>query len=386
VPANLYRSLIRPLLFRMDPERAHALTIEACRVAGRLPLVPALIERSLACSAPELACEVAGLSFEHPIGLAAGWDKSGRALRMFDALGFGFAEIGSVSADASIGNPKPRLFRLPQDEAIVVNYGLPNDGAAAVARRIDRYRPRSPLGINLVNTNRGADAPPADEATILDDFERSAALLHARADYLTLNLSCPNAVGGKDLFGERGPLTRLLERLQAIKFACPVFLKLPPVADDATLDRLLEEVDAFPFVRGFGFNLPSGKPADLKLATPERVWKAWPGAVAGRPVAARIDDCVRRLYRRMPRGRYALNAAGGDFTGEDAYRKIRLGASLVQIYTALVYEGPGVTRRIAGELASLLRRDGVANVHEAVGIDAGASDAAASFAFERTVS
>jgi dihydroorotate dehydrogenase (fumarate)/dihydroorotate dehydrogenase len=368
----------------LEAERAHSLAIDACRIAGRVPLLPAILRRSLACSAPELACEVAGLRFEHPIGLAAGWDKSGRALRMLDALGFGFAEIGSVSADLSAGNPKPRLFRLPMDQAIVVNYGLPNDGAAAVARRIDGYQTRVPLGINVVNTNRGAGVPPADEEAILGDYQRSVSILHDRADYLTLNLSCPNAEGGKDFFAERGAVKRLLERLQALGIACPVFLKVAPFADDATLDRLLEEVDPFPFVRGFGFNLPSGKPADLKLSTPERVWKDWPGAVSGKPVAARIDDCVRRLYRRMPPNRYAILAAGGVFTGEDAYRKIRLGASLVQIYTALVYEGPGVTRRIAEELATLLRRDGFANVQEAVGVDAGASDTASNFILQRT--
>jgi dihydroorotate dehydrogenase (fumarate)/dihydroorotate dehydrogenase len=362
------------------------MAIDACRIAGRIPLLPAIVRRSLACSAPELVCEVAGLRFDHPIGLAAGWDKNGRALRMLDALGFGFAEIGSVSSDPSAGNPKPRLFRLPQDQAIVVNYGLPNDGAAAVARRIDGYRPRVPLGINVVNTNRGADAPPGDEQTILGDYERSVSLLHDRADYLTLNLSCPNAVGGCDVFAERGAVRRLLERLQALEIACPIFLKLPPISDDATLDRLLEEVDPFLFIRGFGFNLPSGKPADLKLSTPERVWKDWPGAVSGRPCARRIDECVRRLYRRMPRGRYAIMAAGGVFTGEDAYRKIRLGASLVQIYTAHVYEGPGVTRQIAEELANLLRRDGFANVREAVGVDAGVSETAASFALQWTPS
>lgn len=383
MPANLYGKILRPLLFRMDAERAHALTVEACRIAGRVPFVPTLSRRCVSATAPELACEVAGLRFDHPIGLAAGWDKSGRALRMLDSLGFGFAEIGSVSADPSIGNPKPRLFRLPQDLSIVVNYGLPNDGAAAVARRIGSYRPRVPLGINLVNTNRGGHGPPDDEEAILSDYERSAAILRDRADYLMLNLSCPNAVGGKDLFAERGPLTRLLERIQALNVACPVFLKLAPVADDGTLERILEDVDPFPFVRGFSFNLPTGKPPDLKLSTSERIWKDWPGAVSGKPVAARIDDYVRRLYRRMPRGRYAIVAAGGVFTGEDAYRKIRLGASLVQIYTALVYEGPGVTRRIAEGLANLLRRDGFANVRDAVGIDAGALDPSAAPTLER---
>lgn len=383
MPANLYARILRPLLFRMDAERAHALAVEACRFAGRIPFVPTLSRHWFRYAAPELACEVAGLRFDHPIRLAAGWDKSGHALRMLDSLGFGFAEIGSVSADPSIGNAKPRLFRLPQDQAIVVNYGLPNDGASAVSRRIDRYRPRVPLGINVVNTNRGDRAPPDDEEAIVSDYVRSAAILHDRADYLTLNLSCPNAVGGKDFFTHQGAGTRLLERIKGLNIACPVFLKLAPDAGDATLDRILEEVDPFPFVRGFGFNLPTGKPPDLKLSTDDLVWKDWPGAVSGKPVASRIDDCVRKLYRLMPRGRYSIVAAGGVFTGEDAYRKIRLGASLVQIYTALVYQGPGVTRRIAEGLANLLRRDGFANVRDAVGIDAGASTTAAALTLQR---
>ncbi len=152
---NLYANILRPLLFRLNAETAHHGTVEACRWLGAIPGAAALARTMWETRIPTLNVEVAGLRFANPIGLAAGWDKSGRALRMIDALGFGFAEIGSVSARPSLGNPKPRLFRLPADRAIVVNYGLPNDGAEVVAERLTRYRPQHPLGVNIVKTNDG---------------------------------------------------------------------------------------------------------------------------------------------------------------------------------------------------------------------------------------
>ena len=149
---TLYSALLRPLLFRLDAETAHHATVEACRCLGAVPGVAALSRACLERDEPRLATEVAGLRFANPVGLAAGWDKSGRALRLLDSLGFGFAEIGSVSARPSQGNPRPRLFRLPQERAIVVNYGLPNEGAECVAARLAARclrRPRHPLGVNI---------------------------------------------------------------------------------------------------------------------------------------------------------------------------------------------------------------------------------------------
>jgi dihydroorotate dehydrogenase (fumarate)/dihydroorotate dehydrogenase len=364
---NLYRFLLRPLLFRFDPETVHQRTVEACRLVGTLPLVPALARSCLSFTAPELQTEVAGLRFENPIGLAAGWDKSGRALRMLDHLGFGFAEIGSVSARPSAGNPKPRLFRLPLDRAIVVNYGVPNDGAEVVARRVAAYRPRRPLGVNLVKTNDGPEAPPCGDEEILADFERSASLLHRHAGYLALSLSCPNVQGGGDFFARPGNVERLLARLRSLGLQCPVFLKTAPSLEPADYDRWLDEAGGFEFVRGFIFNLPRGKPDTLQLTTPRAVWEKLPGAVSGKPVEALIDQCIRGLYRRLPPGRFAIIGAGGVFGTEDAYRKIRLGASLVQIYTALIYEGPGIVKRINRGLCQLLARDGFRHVSEAVG-------------------
>ncbi len=364
---NLYTGLLRPLLFRLDPETAHHLSVEACRLAGRVPLVPRAAEALLSASAPELRCRVAGLQFDNPIGLAAGWDKSGRALRMLDHLGFGFAEIGSISARPSAGNPKPRLFRLPEDQAIVVNYGLPNDGAEVVARRLAGHRSRVPVGVNIVKTNDGIDAARCDGESVRADYQKSVALVQRHADYLTLNLSCPNATGGKDHFAEPGNIARLLRRLESSEIVRPVFLKVAPDPNPRTLERLLEESLPFPFVRGFLFNLPAGKPDTLRFSSTRSDWGGMPGAVAGRPVEPLINQCIGELYRRMPADRFTIIGVGGIFSAEQAYEKIRLGASLVQIYSAMIFLGPGVVKRIHHGLASLLRRDGFENIHQAVG-------------------
>jgi len=365
----LYTSLLRPLLFRLDAETAHHGTVAACHWLGAVPGVPQLSRMFVEADEPRLHTQVAGLSLASPIGLAAGWDKSGRALRMIDSMGFGFAEIGSISARPSRGNPKPRLFRLPADRAIIVNYGLPNEGAEVVAARLTAHRPRHPLGVNIVKTNDGPEAPPCSDDDILADYERSVALLHPHAGYLSLNLSCPNAKGGKDFFAQPGNITRLLERLAPLRLACPVILKIAPRDDPAEHERVLAECDAFPFVRGFCFNLPPGKPETLQFSTPRESFAHQPGAVSGKPVEALINRCIAGLHQRVDRQKHVIIGTGGIFTAEDAYRKIRLGASLVQLYTALIYEGPGVVKTITHGLARLLERDKFTSVAEAVGTE-----------------
>lgn len=364
---TFYHLLIRPLLFRLDAELVHHGTVELCRWLGAIPGLPSLTRSIFEFRDAALQTEVAGLQFSNPLGLAAGWDKNGRALRMLNSLGFGFAEIGSVSSRPSNGNARPRLFRLPQDRAIIVNYGLPNDGALAVAARLQSRAHRGPLGINIVKTNDGPDAPVCSDDAILADYEQSVRLLHEHANYLSLNLSCPNAKGGKDFFAQPANITRLLERLASINIKCPVFLKIAPHDDHAEHERVLQECDGFSWVRGFCFNLPSGKPNTLQIMTPKQHYAHLPGAVSGRPVEQLINRCIAGFFARMDRKRYILIGTGGVFNAEDAYLKIRLGASLVQLYTAMIYEGPGVARQICMGLAELLKRDGFANVSEAVG-------------------
>ncbi|MFZ5829786.1 MAG: quinone-dependent dihydroorotate dehydrogenase, partial [Planctomycetota bacterium] len=352
----IYQKLVRSLLFRCDAEWVHDRAIKTSHFVGSLGPLCGMVSRWHAYADERLATEVAGIRFANPIGLAAGYDKSGKAVPMMAALGFGFIEIGSVSADPSAGNPRPRLWRLPKDRAICVHYGLPSDGAEVVAGRLAGKRFSVPLGINIVKTNRGIDAPPDPDDAVLQDYVRSVSLLKDLGSYLSLNLSCPNTECGRDFFSIPGRLAELLTMLGELKVHCPIFLKISPVGGVAAIEQLLESVEPFPLVSGFMFNLPPGKPPGLK--TPRSVWEAMPGAVAGDPARGPLDDCLRELYRRMDRSRYRVMAAGGVFTAEDAYEKIRLGASLVQLMTGLIYEGPGLVPRINRGLCRLLERDG----------------------------
>jgi dihydroorotate dehydrogenase (fumarate)/dihydroorotate dehydrogenase len=364
---NLFHNVVRPTLFRLDAETAHRLTIRSCQLASRMPALPDWIGRRFQFHDASLEREVAGMSFQNPIGLAAGWDKSGQAVEFLDRIGFGFAEIGSISARPSVGNPKPRLFRLPREKAIVVNYGLPNDGAEVVAKRLSRCQTKIPLGINVVNTNDGASSGKMPEDEVYSDYACSLQYLHKHADYVTLNLSCPNTDGDQDFFSHPGRIGELLLRLNDLAITCPVFLKLSPDSEANTIDRILAEVDRYDFVAGFLFNLPGGKPSTVKLESPPEAYEKLPGAVAGKPIADLMNNCIGEMYRRMDRSRFTIIGGGGVFTAQDAYEKIRLGASLIQIYSAMIYDGPSVVKRINQGLVELLKRDGLSCVSEAVG-------------------
>ena len=362
---GLYTSIARPLLFSLDAEAAHRL---ALNVGAALGWSGRLVRPLTAARDPILRTTLAGLELENPIGLAAGFDKSGTALPMLAGLGFGALEIGSVSVDRSDGNPRPRLFRLPDDRAIVVAYGLPNDGADVIVNRLRALHLPVPLGVNLVKTNRGAGTSPETADQIIAEYDDAARRYRDVASYLMFNLSCPNTVDGRDFFADRGHLEACLEALGEAQLGLPIFLKLSPLGGIPTIERLLDVSEPHRFISGFMYNLPPGKPATL--TTPSAVWSKWPGAVSGKPFAPLADPCIGETYRRMDRRRYQVVGSGGVFTAEDAYRKIRLGASLVQILTALVYEGPGVVSRITTGLSRLLRRDGLRSVADAVGVDA----------------
>ncbi|MFC0548781.1 quinone-dependent dihydroorotate dehydrogenase [Kutzneria chonburiensis] len=357
---GVYRVLARPLLFRADAEWVHDRAVRVAEAVGKVPAVCDAVAKHYGATDPRLAVEVAGMTMSSPIGLGAGFDKNGRAVAGLGALGFGHVEIGSVSVDRSDGNPRPRLFRLPSDEAIVVHYGVPNDGADAVAHRLHGRRNGVRLGINVVNTNRGI---AASEHEVIDDYVRAVRRLQGHADYLCLNLSCPNTEDGQHFFLRRGRLELLLHALAEVGIERPVVLKVAPFARPAELDGFLTAVGGTEFVRGFSVNLPPGKPAGL--AVPEKM----PGAVSGRPAERAANRTIRELYAAVDRKRQVIVGSGGVFDADDAYRKIRLGASLVQLLTALVYRGPSVVREINRGLPELLSRDGFASVREAVGAD-----------------
>jgi dihydroorotate dehydrogenase len=351
---GVYTGVVRPLLFRADPERAHDLAVRASALASRWPRA---FGRGPAGD-PRLAVEVAGIRFATPLGLAAGFDKSARAVPLLSALGFGHVEVGSISADPSAGNPRPRLFRLADERAIVVHYGVPNDGATRVAARLRARAAGVPLGINVVSTNRGAASAAEPDDAVIGDYVESVRALQDLGDYVCLNLSCPNTRDGVGFFADRSRLRALLDGLGEAGVRRPVFVKVAPFAGARELESFLEAVDGAPFVSGFSVNLPPGR-AHV------------PGAVSGPPCAPEALRTVGELYRAMDRSRFVVIGSGGIGSGADAYAMIRRGASLVQLYTALVYEGPGVVRRVTRELGELVARDGLSSVADAVGVDAG---------------
>lgn len=360
---SFYTRCVRPVLFRCDPEWIHNQTIALGEKAGSVAWGRRALERIFVYQDARLSMEVGGLHFPNPVGMAAGFDKSGRTIQALSSLGFGFVEIGSVSAHPSVGNAKPRLFRLPLDEAIVVNYGVPNDGAQVVAQRVGARPTRVPLGVNLVETNSGR---PTDPDGVVAEYVEAVRPFTARADYIALNLNCPNTTGGISPFDDAARLRTLMQEYASIDDLPPVFLKFIAHSDMARMDSVLETVDPFAFVKGFVFNLPPGKAYALQSSP--AVVDAMPGTLSGRPVRAMIDETIAAWYGRIDRQRHSIIGVGGITSAADAYRKIRLGASLVQLYTALVYRGPGLVRQINEGLVHLLERDGLTHMSEAVGI------------------
>jgi dihydroorotate dehydrogenase (fumarate)/dihydroorotate dehydrogenase len=367
---TVYKRLIRPILFRADPEWIHD---RAIRTAQHLSPLAGVLSPLFEFTDERLAVDAAGMRFRHPVGLAAGFDKSGRAVTFWPALGFSHVEIGSVSAEPSSGNPRPRLFRIPEDHGIVVNYGLPNDGCRRVAERLSEVRRPVPLGINIVNTNRGQGAPGEPDEVIIGDYVQSVRTLQPVGDYLSLNLSCPNTKDGRGFIHDASRLRRLLAATGELGPSRPVFLKVAPFSGPREVEAFLAAVEDATWVRGFAINLPPGKPPGLKTSA-ERL-EHMPGAVSGRPCEAAMNQTIAELYRRMDRRRFVIIGTGGVFTAEDAYRKIRLGATLVQLLTGLVYEGPGIVRTICEGLAEIAERDGLRHITDALGADVRSAEA-----------
>ena len=335
-----------PLLFALDAERAHRLTIAALRGWGA---AGAPLARDGA-RWPRLATSVAGIGFANPLGLAAGVDKDGEAVAGFFGLGFGAVEVGTLTPRAQPGNPRPRLFRLVEDRAVVNRYGFNNSGLDAGLARLPAKR-AGVLGVNV-----GANKDAADR---VGDYARSVAAAAGRADYVTINISSPNTPGLRDLQAQPA-LGELLAATRAAARATPLFLKVAPDLDGSGIDTVARaaidgRLDAI--VIG---NTTVSRPALRAAAASES------GGLSGAPLAPLARRRLADL-RRATGGGIALIAAGGIDSGAEAYARLRAGASLVQLYTALVYEGPGLPMRILADLDACLARDGFASVAEAVG-------------------
>jgi dihydroorotate dehydrogenase len=358
---SVYTWTVRPALFSLDAERAHELTIAAL---GWSSVVNAL--RWLPRARPDgrLAQQVGGLSFDNPVGLAAGLDKQGTAAAAWAALGFGFVEIGTVTPRPQPGNPRPRLFRLPADRAIINRFGFNSVGAAGVAQNLAAALPIAPrVGVNL---GRNRQTPNEQAA---DDYVRTVEVLHPYADFFVVNVSSPNTSGLRDLQDSRA-LRRLVEQVVTrareitTRKTIPVLVKVSP--DMAAVD-LLASVDAALEGGAAGIIATNTTVSRSGLRAPAAL-AGEGGGLSGAPLKPLANDACRTLYAHVGR-RAPIIGVGGIFTADDAYERIRAGASLVQLYTGLIYEGPGIVARIVRGLGERLSRDGISSISEVIGID-----------------
>jgi dihydroorotate dehydrogenase len=338
-------SLARPLLFTLDAERAHRMTIRALR------LKPV---GALSAADPRLRIRVAGLDFPNPVGLAAGFDKDAHVPDQMLGLGFGFAEVGTITPFPQAGNPRPRLFRLVEDEAVINRMGFNNGGQAAAHERLLRRNARP----GIVGVNIGANKDATDR---IADYARGVEVMAGVARYLTINISSPNTPGLRAL-QDKGALAELLAAVMAARpeGGPPIFLKVAPDLEPADIDDIAEVSAA----RGIDGLIVSN--TTIGRAALRSRYAGEAGGLSGAPLK---DLALQRLidFRKATGGAMPLIAAGGIASGGDAYARIKAGASLVQLYSALVYEGPGLARRINRDLVKLLDRDGYKTIGEAVG-------------------
>jgi dihydroorotate dehydrogenase len=335
------------LLRRLEPETAHRATLALARAAA--PLIP-----SAPAADPRLAVKALGLTFPNPIGLAAGFDKDAQVPDAMAKFGFGFVECGTVTPRPQAGNPRPRLFRLAQDGAVINRMGFNNGGMDAAARNLERRK-----GAGLVGINIGANKDSADR---IADYATCFTALAPLADYVTVNVSSPNTPGLRGLQG-RDELTRLLDVLTDTRAKAahkPLLLKIAPDLDAHAMDEIAQVVKASGIEGLIVSNTTIQRPPLTSAHAGET------GGLSGAPLFAASTEVLRQMRARLGAA-VTLVGVGGVSSGADAYEKIRAGATLVQLYTALAFHGPSLVRRIRRELGECLARDGFATVQDAVG-------------------
>jgi dihydroorotate dehydrogenase len=332
---GFYSSVVRPLAFCLDAERAHELGMAAIR-AG--------IVRPRPFTHPALAQSLFGVEFPNPIGLAAGFDKNAVALEQWDQLGFGFVEAGTVTFHPQPGNPKPRMFRLPADRGLINRLGFNNEGAEIVAERLKQSEPTIPVGVNL-GKSRIAEVEDAAQ-----DYAASFRLLHSHGAYAAINVSSPNTPGLRTL-QDRGPLTEIVQALREIDPAKPLFIKVAPDLEPTALDEVAEVALATGCTGLIATNTTisrdglSGDPSEA-------------GGLSGAPLAGLSDGVLTHLAKGVG-DRLILIGVGGIFTSDDLYRKISLGAHLCQLYTGWIYGGPNLVPLLLEGLVRRMDEEGI---------------------------
>ncbi len=355
---TFYEVFVKPILFKMDPGRVHDKAILAGRFWGSNFITKCLVRLLFSYKNKKLNINVCGINFKNPVGLAAGFDKDGFITNITPCLSFGFHEVGSVTAKYCEGNLKPHAHRLPLDNALIINYGLKNEGVEIISKRLKKKKFKIPLGINIAKTNdiniKGLNS--------VEDYYTSYKIVKDIGDYITINISCPNVGDGRS-FEDPKLLGKLFSKIG--KEHKPIFLKISPEIDKKNLDLIIKLCGEYN-INGFIVSNLLHNRKDL-LTSSDKL-SGVKGNISGKPVQASSDDLIKYLYKKT-KGKFVIVGLGGIFSAEDAYRKIKNGANLVQLVTGMIYKGPGLIKKINKGLVKLLEKDGFDNIEDAIGVD-----------------
>lgn len=360
ITKKTYKSAVKPMLFKGNPEKVHDTTLVLGKITAKVPLIPKVLNSAWGYKNPILNITVDGIAYSNPIGLSGGYDKDAELTDFIPHLGMGFMEVGSITKDAYSGNSGTRLWRMPNSKSILVYYGLKNKGADVIYSKIKSKKFKIPVGINIAKTNNRATC---DDKVGIADYVYSFKKFAKIGDFFTVNISCPNTFGGQP-FHDKKRLDALLTELDKIPTKKPVYIKLSP--DISQKERQgIAELSFKHRVNGFvcGNLTKSRTNPAIKDEVPAEV-----GGMSGMVVQKLSDKLIADMYK-LTKGQKTVIGVGGVFNANDAYRKIKLGASLVEMITGLIYEGPQVVGDINHGLVELLKKDGYSNIKQAVGKD-----------------
>ncbi|MEK6927397.1 MAG: quinone-dependent dihydroorotate dehydrogenase [Nanoarchaeota archaeon] len=347
----LYKYALKPILFQFDPEFVHKTFIKIGILLGSNPLTKSLTSLAFNHSSPILNQKILGITFKNPIGLSAGFDKNAELTSILPKIGFGFEEVGSITAMPCAGNSGLRLKRLPEKKSLWVHFGLNNNGTDEIISRLKKKKFEIPLGISIAKTNcketANVEVAIKDYIYSLKKFEENNV-----GSYYTINISCPNAFGGQP-FTDSILLEKLMKQVYSLKLKTPYFLKISPDLTKQTLDKII-------------FISQKYRVSGFVCANLTKNHEYSKGGLSGKVVEKSSNESISYIYKKT-KGKFILIGVGGVFSAQDAYEKIKRGASLIQLITGMIYEGPQLISQINLDLEKLIKKEGYANINEAIG-------------------
>jgi dihydroorotate dehydrogenase subfamily 2 len=361
-----YQIIAKPVFFILPADFVHSQAMFWADVIGRVNFIKTILSRIFVFKSKALTQKIEGQIFENPIGLAAGYDYEGAFTQILPAIGFGFETVGTISFNPCEGNSRPRLGRLPKSKSLLVNKGFRNKGAIWMIKKLKKQKFEFPLGISIGRTNN--ESTSTLKNAVEDIFKSFELWEKSKVEfkYYELNISCPNLKKGVDFY-QPANLSVLLNRLNLLKTAKPVFVKMPIELDNASIVKILETLKDYRFIKGVIFGNLQKDRQDPAFDLSE-ISKAGQGNFSGLPTYKKSNELIKLTYKKY-KERFVIIGCGGVFSAQDAYVKIRSGASLIQMITGLVFEGPQIVSITNRDLVELLTKDGYKNIKEAVGAD-----------------